>query len=217
MTEQPRYTLWQAMHAAVQLSLRAIEEVRALARQPGPPGPAGEPGRDGKLSLCRAWAGGTVHYEGQVVTHGGGTYQAARDTGHEPGANDDWLCLAAPGQAARGVDVKGTFDAAAEYRQLDIVALNGGSFVALKDEPGACPGPGWQLLASAGKRGRDGQPGERGARGEPGERGEPGAVIAGWKVEAESYRATPVLTDGTLAEPLDLRALFEQFHAEAAR
>jgi len=49
-----------------------------------------------------------------------------------------------------------------------VVALNGGSFVALKDAPGPCPGSGWQLLASQGKRGVAGEKGERGPKADPG-------------------------------------------------
>ena len=51
------------------------------------------------------------------------------------------------------------------YKALDIVALNGGSFIAKKDNPGPCPGAGWQLIASQGKRG---DKGERGLQGIPG-------------------------------------------------
>ena len=39
----------------------------------------------------------------------------------------------------------------------DVVALNGGSFIARKDVPGPCPGPGWQLIASQGRRGAAGE------------------------------------------------------------
>lgn len=78
----------------------------------------------------------------------------------------------------KSVNPRGTFDPEAEYAALDIVALNGGSFIAVKDVPGPCPGAGWQLLTSRGSRGergerglpgRDGLPGERGLQGPPGE------------------------------------------------
>jgi hypothetical protein len=46
-----------------------------------------------------------------------------------------------------------------EYEVNDAAALNGGSFVALRDHPGPCPGPGWQLLAASGKRGVAGERG----------------------------------------------------------
>jgi hypothetical protein len=54
----------------------------------------------------------------------------------------------------RSITVRGTFDCHATYQQHNVVALNGGSFIALKDNPGECPGSGWQLLASAGARGK---------------------------------------------------------------
>ena len=69
--------------------------------------------------------------------------------------------------------MRGTFDQCASYRRLDVVARNGGSFIALKDAPGPCPGPGWQLIASQGKRGAAGEKGERGA---PGPKGDAGAA-----------------------------------------
>jgi hypothetical protein len=65
----------------------------------------------------------------------------------------DTVCLAAAGRDGESITVRGTFDETADYRRLDVVARNGGSFIALKDAPGPCPGSGWQLLASPGKRG----------------------------------------------------------------
>ena len=107
--------------------------------------------------------------------------------------------------------MRGTFDQSASYRRLDVVALNGGSFVALKDAPGPCPGPGWQLIASQGKRGAAGEKGERGPRGDA---GASGVTIVGWKIERERYVATPVMSDGREGPPLELRGLFEQFFSE---
>ncbi len=40
----PKYSLWQALSAALSLSMRAIEEVRALAARPPVRGPAGRDG-----------------------------------------------------------------------------------------------------------------------------------------------------------------------------
>jgi hypothetical protein len=51
------------------------------------------------------------------------------------------------------LEVRGLFSDKETYKALDIVALNGGSFVARRDDPGPCPGAGWQLIASQGKRG----------------------------------------------------------------
>jgi hypothetical protein len=64
--------------------------------------------------------------------------------------------------------ISGTYREGESYVFLNIVALNGSSFIARRDDPGSCPGDGWQLIASAGK------PGLKGKRGEPGPRGERG-------------------------------------------
>jgi len=95
------------------------------------------------------------------------------------------------------------------------VALNGSSFIARKDSPGICPGPDWQLIASAGKPGRPGPKGDRGERGEHGAPGDAAPAIVGWAIDREAYTATPLMSDHSEAPPLALRGLFEQFHAEA--
>src|SRR5262249_40218700 len=103
--------------------------------------------------------------------------------------------------AALGVRVKGTYQVGANYSRGDMVALDGGSFVARKDNPGPCPGGGWQLMAKQG---------QRGIAGPEGKRGPPGAVITGWILDRSTYRITPRMSDGSLGPPLELRALFEQ-------
>jgi Collagen triple helix repeat (20 copies) len=114
-----------------------------------------------------------------------------------------------PGQP--GVDgrtlfnIRDTYDAAEKYLIGDVVTLNASWFVARKDEPGPCPGPDWK----AGPSGRKGEPGPRG------QRGDPGVVIAAWDIDRKRFIATPVLSDGSNGPPLNLRLLFEQFHAEA--
>src|SRR5215472_7428348 len=155
---------------------------------PGPSGPRGEQGPPGKLRVAKAWVPETVFYEGDVVTFDGGTFQARRDTGQPP-SHSDWTCLATPGRDGRSITVRGTFNEAAEYHRNDVVACNGGSFIALKDAPGPCPGSGWQLVASLGKRGIAGLKGERGAKGDPGERGQAAPAIRSWQVDREHYTA----------------------------
>jgi hypothetical protein len=174
---------------------------------PGPSGPRGEQGPPGKLPLVKLWVPETVYYAGDVVAYDGGTFQAKRDTGQPP-SHADWICLAAAGRDGGSITVRGTFDETADYRRLDVVALNGGSFIALKDAPGPCPGSGWQLLASQGRRGVAGEKGERGERGPT---GLSGATICDWKIDRARYVATPVLSDGSEGPPLELRGLFEQF------
>jgi hypothetical protein len=141
----------------------------------GEPGERGERGPAGRLPNVKAWAA-EVHYEGDVVTYAGQTWQALKDTGNEPGS-DDWACIAergTDGRDASGMVIRGTWATENEYQALDVVALNGAAFVAKIDNPGPCPGEGWQLMSAQGKRGA---PGERGDKGDKGERGEPGATV----------------------------------------
>ena len=77
--------------------------------------------------------------------------------------------------------------------------------------PGPCPGDGWHNFA---QRGKPGKPGARGERGERGLQGAAAPSITAWIVEAEHYRAVPMLSDGSRAQPLELRDLFEQFQIE---
>lgn len=125
----------------------------------------GEPGKDGMLPLVDEWRD-AVHYRGAVVTHGGSLWQAVSDTGREP-PHADWRCLAASGRDGLSPEFVGTFEDGAEYRRLDVVAMNGGSFVALRDNPGPCPGEGWQLVAGRGKPGPVVK-GDKGDKGDPG-------------------------------------------------
>jgi len=143
----------------------------------GPPGPPGERGEDGPPGLFippRAWAKG-VHYGTTLVAHRGSTFCAMRDTAEEP-PHEDWVLVAAAGADGRSFTVRGTWNVTAEYRAFDVVALAGSSFVARADDPGVCPGDGWQLIAAQGNRGKPGEQGPRGERGPPG-RGVKAAAI----------------------------------------
>lgn len=195
-----------------------IEQRLAQIRQPadgarGVPGPRGEPGPPGKLERVHGYVEDAVHYRGNIVTYLGSTYQARCDTAREP-PHEDWVCVAhagvdgKDGRDGRSLNVRGTFKAGESYRALDIVALNGGSFIAKKDNPGPCPGAGWQLIASQGKRGDKGERGLQGISGVP-------VVIQKWRLDRDNYIAVPVMSDGREGPPLELRSLFEQFHTEA--
>jgi len=123
-------------------------------------------------------------------------------------ANDlrDELSKALAGlRAQRSLEVTGTYDGSVKYRQLDVVALNGGSFVAKVDDPGVCPGPGWQLIACQGRAGRPGP------QGESGRNGRDAAAIKSWQIDHANYVVTPLMNDGTAGPPLYLRELFQRF------
>ncbi len=176
----------------------------------GEKGERGERGLPGQLRAVKQFVEGGVHYDGDVVMHAGSTYQARCDTAHEP-PHEDWACLATAGRGGvDGVDgqslrVRGTYKAGEVYAALDIVALNGCSFVARRDNPGDCPGDGWQSQSLPGKKGDRGLPGERGPAGPA------GPTIQSWQIDFGRYQATPLMSDGSEGPTLELRALFEQF------
>ena len=185
-----------------------------VATLPALRGPAGPVGPAGKLPIAKEWQREKVYYEGQVVTYDGATYQALHDTGEPPDSEAHWICLAAPGRDAKSFRHRGTFKDDAEYASHDIVARNGGSFLALHDKPGVCPGPGWQLLCAQGKRGATGEPGPRGATGIAGPSGADAVAIVGWNIDRAAYTVVPIMSDGSSGPPLNLRGLFEQFQDE---
>jgi hypothetical protein len=178
-------------------------------------GPPGRPGADAKLPHVKIWREDTVYYEGDCVAFGGSLYQAKCDTGKSPLFAKHWLCLATAGVDGKPIRHRGEFAAEVEYREHDAVLVGGSSFVALRDNPGDCPGSGWQLLAAAGRDGKDGATGRRGERGLIGPTGEPAATITGWRVDRASYTATPLLSNGQEGAALELRGLFEQFVVDA--
>lgn len=184
--------------------LRPVLQAMVDALPPPERGPAGERGPQGRLPVAKQWED-RVHYEGELAVYDGSTYQASKDTGRTP-PHDDWLCIAKAGADGVSLNFEGTFDAARlDYRRLNVVALNGGTFAARRDNPGPCPGDGWQLVASPGKRG---QPGERGPAGAAGPRGLPGPPVVGLSIEGEAM-LTLVNGDGTTAQ-VDLYPLLDK-------
>jgi len=194
---EPQLEKQLAKIAALELKLAQLTGAVDVLRGKEPPPPA-------KFPRVKAWTEDTIYHEGDIVAFAGGTFQARRDTACPPGAKH-WVCLAKPGNS---LTVRGTYDSCIDYRCLDIAVINGSSFVALKDSPGACPGDDWQLLCSRGPRGGRGLRGERGFIGP---RGECAPIIKSWQIDRATYSAIPILADGSAGPVLGLRALFEQF------
>jgi hypothetical protein len=183
----------------------ALADVREQLRaDPSLKGEPGKPGEPGKLHAVKDWTRG-VHYAGDVVTCGGSLWQASRDTGEPPG-HEDWTLLAAKGRDATEIIHRGSYDPDADYGHNDIVALDGGAFIALRDGPGGCPGDGWRLLVSRGKPGKPGEPGPRSV-----EPGPAGVGIA--DISVDGFALIVSLTDGgTIVR--DMRPMFEEYHAQ---
>jgi hypothetical protein len=169
----------------------------------------------GKLPVAKVWHPESVTYQSEFVCHEGSLYQAEKDTAQVPGGSD-WIRVARAGRDAVTSNVRGTFSVDETYKQLDIVVSDGASFIAKHDNPGICPGDGWQLLSRQGRPGRKGETGERGTRGERGEKGETGPSIVSWQIDRERYRASPLMSNGMVGPMLELRPLFEQFLSETS-
>src|SRR5215467_3555123 len=136
-----------------ELKLAKLTGAVDILRGAAPPPPA-------KFPSVTAWRADMIYHEREVVSFNGGCYQATKDTARAPGTSDDWTCLAASGSS---FNIRGTYTRDEEYKYLDIVIINGSSFVALKDNPGVCPDSGnWHLLASRGSRGQRGPQGAHG-------------------------------------------------------
>jgi hypothetical protein len=187
----------------------------------GAPGLNGKDGCDGKLPRVKVWKAGTVHYDGDVVTHNGALWQASQDTAKTPGTNE-WICLAMAGvdgkdgrdgedgTDGRSLRIMETFDPTAKYKELDVVTLDQKWFVAKKDDPGPCPGAGWKAGPGIGKTGRPGDRGPQGAKGETGLMQE----ILAWDINRETYEVAPIMANGERGPVMQLRDLFAQFQEE---
>jgi hypothetical protein len=110
----------------------------------------------------------------------------------------------------RSLAVVGTYDPTRVYRALDVVVTGGASFCARVDDPGVCPGDGWQMIAAQGKKGAPGRDGV------DGKNGKDAARITSWLINRADYSATPIMSDGSRGAPLELRELFQRFNDETA-
>ncbi len=124
----PKYTIWQAIEAAISLALRAIEEVRAIANRPPP--------RDGF-----GFDDLSVEYDGErCVTF---KFTKGEETKEFP--------IKMPVLLDRGV-----YKEDKEYERADVVTWGGSIWIAQRDLP-THPRDGngsWRLSVKAGRDGR---------------------------------------------------------------
>lgn len=147
---KPNYTVWQAVSAALAASLRALDEIRALSRLPGPPGERGLPGRDGfvpkEMSITSPDGGRTLVF----------TYKRDAEINVQEVKTDMVL--------DRGVWREGTF------AKGDGVTWGGSFWIAQADTTSKPESNNseWRLAVKRGRDGKDGKNGERGIEGKPG-------------------------------------------------
>jgi hypothetical protein len=67
------------------------------------------------------------------------------------------------------------------------------------------------MKGERGRDGRDGALGPRGERGERGEKGKPAPLIIGWRTDPEAFTVQALLSDGSVAPPLNLMGLFQAY------
>jgi hypothetical protein len=108
----------------------------------GAPGPAGEPGPPGP--------------------------QGPQGPPGEVGAVGERGLPGVDGRSAKPWRHRRYHDPKQAYAEGDVVAHDGGSWLALCDEPGPLPGDGWAQLTTRGQRGKPGDRGERGPAGPEG-------------------------------------------------
>jgi len=178
----------------------------------GPPGPPGEPGAKGDPGP--AGPAGPAGERGPMGDRG---HDGAAGAPGEPGKAGETGEVGAtgpsggkgdPGAPGREWRSAGTYEPRKAYSWGDVVKLDGGAFVATRDDPGACPGDGWDNLVQRGKSGPRGERGERGAPGPAAPR------IVDWEIELGTYRAVPVMSDGSKGAPLPVLEFFDAYHAE---
>lgn len=190
---------------------RGIDGLNGSDGDKGEPGERGPEGPSGKLSIVKAYDPETVFYEGDIVHLEGSTYQARKDTAQRP-PHGDWSPIAVKGKDARDWTMRGLYEPGAEYLKGDVVARDGGSWIAVKDEPGDLPGEGWRQLTQKGKRGDRGEKGERGQPGIKGPPGDPGPAVIDLSVDGFVLVVTSA--DGSTVA-VDLAQMFQNYRDQS--
>lgn len=130
----PKYTIWEAINVAVSVSARALEEIRTLARIPGPRGVDG------------------LGFDDLEVLHDGErgfTFRMAR------GDQVKEFAFKIPIVLDRNV-----YKEDGTYEKGDGVTFGGSFWIAQKDAPEGKPNDGskdWRLAVKRGRNGADGR------------------------------------------------------------
>lgn len=146
----PRYSIWQSIAVCLNLATRALEEVRALARDGGKPGPPG-------LGFDDL----TIEFDGERQI----TLRFAR------GEQVIERAVRIPAMIYRGVFVDDQ-----DYELGDVVTWGGAMWhcnEATRDRPKTNV-TAWTLAVKNGRDGKDGRDGAKGERGPEGKQGQRG-------------------------------------------
>lgn len=159
---KPQYTIWNAISAALAVSIRAIDEVRALAREPGPRGEPGPPGRDAPMLS-----------DLQITTPDGGrTIVYSFTDNKKQTVTREYKTWAIIDRGIFGKNEAGD-DKPIIYERGDYVSWKGCGWIAQdtfssnKYKPGD-GSDGWRLSTKCGRDGKDGKPGPQGPPGPAG-------------------------------------------------
>jgi len=166
MIPAPQYTLIEGFGVCLAMCHRALAEVRALARMPGPPGDTGPEGKRG-LQGERGEKGETgrnasdlTYLQDYAVEQVGRALKTATFTTPDGGRTLRWVV----GEAVHEIKTAIVLDAGvwkegASYAAGDGVTLGGSFFIAQADtaaKPGASDD--WRLAVKRGNDGRDYRP-----------------------------------------------------------
>ena len=102
-----------------------------------------------------------------------------------------------PGPPGKSLNGQRTYSDKETYGALDVVGLDGSTFFALRDDPGPCPGDGWQSLSLRGRAGPPGPRGEKGERGAVGPAGQPAPRMVKATIDADLVQ-TFLFEDGSV-------------------
>lgn len=166
----PQYTLWQCISTSLALSMRAIEEVRALSREPGPPGPEGPEGKRGLQGPPGPEGKGIPGNEGPPGRDGLAGRDGFSFDDFEPIDDEaeygyrlkhNGVVLGErrwPKPRANFADsYKGVWREG-EYKRGDVVTFGGSAFYAKRDTTEKPETDAWSLFVKRGRDGRDYRP-----------------------------------------------------------